>query len=89
MSNWDTPKEERAKRLRWIDRNQARMTELSEIVISSMDEKTLKELATEIVEKGWADYPEGFDFEWGHYEKVGEQIRYDGDGSLINGPPLF
>ena len=76
MSNWDTPKEERAKRLRWIDRNQARMTELSEIVISSMDEKTLMELVTEVVESGWADYPEGFEYEWKQYQENDKNLWY-------------
>jgi hypothetical protein len=74
MSNWDTHKEQHENREKWLKDNEARITELSETVIGAMDEKTLMELATEIVQSGWADHPEGFEYEWKQYQKeMGEE----------------
>tara|TARA_Y100000296_G_scaffold79113_1_gene102658 strand:+ start:218 stop:448 length:231 start_codon:yes stop_codon:yes gene_type:complete len=76
MSNWDTHEKQREARIKWIEENQSRITELSELVVGAMDEKTLMELATEIVESGWADYPEGFEYEWKQYQKGNKKLWY-------------
>ena len=76
MSNWDTHEEQREVRIKWVEENQSRMPELSEVVVSNMDEKTRTELVTEIVESGWADYPEGFEYEWTQYQKKGKKPWY-------------
>ena len=72
MSNWDTHKEQHENREKWLKDNETRITELSETVIGAMDEKTLMELATEIVQSGWADHPEGFEYEWKQYQENGK-----------------
>ena len=76
MSNWDTHKEQHENREKWLKDNEARITELSELVVGAMDEKTLMDLASEIVESGWADYPEGFEYEWKQYQENGKTTWY-------------
>ena len=76
MSNWDTHKEQHENREKWLKDNEPRITELSETVVSAMDEKTLMELATEIVQSGWADHPEGFEYEWKQYQENGKTTWY-------------
>ena len=76
MSNWDTHKEQHENREQWLKNNESRIIELSKTVIGAMDEKTLMELASEIVESGWADYPEGFEYEWKEYQKEDKKIWY-------------
>jgi|TARA_R110000824_G_scaffold22325_12_gene81877 hypothetical protein len=76
MSNWDTHEEQRDKRVKWVEDNQARMTELSEVVVSAMDEKTLIALTTDVVQSGWADYPEGFEYEWKQYQNGDRKTWY-------------
>ena len=76
MSSWDRHDEQHESRKKWVKENKPRMTELSEMVVSNMDEKTLRELATDIVQSEWADYPEGFEYEWKQYQENGKTIWY-------------
>ena len=76
MSSWDVHKEQDRNGKQWVEENQSRITELSELVVDAMDEKTLMELATEIVESEWADYPKGFESEWKQYQENGKTTSY-------------
>jgi len=59
---------------KWLEDNEARITELSEAVVGAMEEKTLIEMgmeaAIDIVRRGWANYPHVFESEWKQYQNL-------------------
>ena len=63
---------------KWLEDNEARITELSEAVVGAMEEKTLIEMgmesATDIVKRGWANYPQVFESEWKQYQENGKNF---------------
>ena len=55
---------------KWMEDNKERLEELAYDIIDRMDEGDLIAYAMEAMENDWADYPQGFEYEWEHYKEA-------------------